>query len=44
MVKPDTSGEATGKSSRWAFRGGWGQRAGTDQWRDLGDPTGRGSM
>src|SRR5664280_2424874 len=29
-------------STRWTFRGGWGQRAGTDQSRILGDPAGRG--
>ena len=39
--EPATGGEATGKCSRRAFRGGWGQRAWTDQSRILGDPTGR---
>jgi len=38
MMKPATGGEATGKSSRRAFRGGWGQRAGKERPRNLGDP------
>jgi hypothetical protein len=38
MVKPVTGGEATGASIRRAFRGGWGQRAGKDLSRNLGDP------
>jgi hypothetical protein len=41
MMKPDTGGEAM-SSTRRTFRGGWGQRAGIDQSRNLGDPAGRG--
>ena len=37
-VKPATGGEATGAVHPWAFRGGWGQRAGKDSSRELGDP------
>jgi hypothetical protein len=40
-VKPDTDGEATGKCNRQIFRGGWGQRAWTDQSRSLGGPAGQ---
>ena len=42
MMKPDIGGEATSKGTRRAFRGGWGQRAGKEQSRNLGDPAGRG--
>jgi hypothetical protein len=42
MMKPDTGGEAASKRTRWTFRGGWGQRAGTEQSRNLGDPAERG--
>jgi len=42
MMKPDTGGEATGKSTCRAFRGGWGQRAGKDPLRNLGDPAAQG--
>ncbi len=38
--KPEISGEVMGASSRWAFRDGWGRRAGTDRSRKLGDPAG----
>jgi hypothetical protein len=38
MVKPVTGGEETGVSIHWAFRGSWGQRAGKDSSRNLGDP------
>ena len=38
MVKPATGDEATGEVHHWAFRGGWGQRAGKDSSRNLGDP------
>jgi hypothetical protein len=38
MVKPETGGEETGASIRRASRGGWGQRAGKDSSRNLGDP------
>src|SRR5476649_1521564 len=38
--EPATGGEATGICSHRAFRGGWGQRAWTDQSRNLGDPSG----
>ena len=41
MMKPETDGEATGKCSHRAFRGGWGRRAGTDQSRNLGGPAAR---
>src|SRR5882672_8227845 len=34
-MKPDTGGEATGKSTCRAFRGEWGQRAGKDPLRNL---------
>jgi len=44
MMKPDIGGEATSKRICRAFRGGWGQRAGTDQLRNLGDPAGRGRV
>ena len=38
-MKPDkTVGEATGIGSQGTFRGGWGQRAGKDSSRNLGDP------
>jgi hypothetical protein len=40
MLKPDIVEEATSESTRRAFRGGWGQRAGKDQSRTLGDPAG----
>ena len=41
MVKPDKAdGEATGECSRQISRGGWGQRAWTDQSRSLGGPAG----
>src|SRR5205085_4939299 len=40
-MKPDIGGEAM-SSTRRTFRGGWGQRAGIDQSRILGDPAGRG--
>src|SRR6266481_353844 len=36
-VKPATGGETTGAIRHWAFRGGWGQRAGKDSFRKLGD-------
>src|ERR1700692_1102022 len=40
-MKPENAGEeATGKSTRRAFRGGWGQRAWKDQSRSLGGPAG----
>ncbi len=40
--QPAETGEySTGIDSR-TFRGGWGQRAGIDQSRNLGDPAGRG--
>jgi hypothetical protein len=40
-MKPENAGEeATGKSTRRAFRGGWGQRAWKDQSRSLGGPVG----
>src|SRR5690242_12363364 len=39
-MKPDIGGEATSKSTRRALRGDWGQRAGKDQSRILGDPAG----
>jgi len=42
LLKPVTGEEATSKSTRRAFRGGWGQRAGKDQSRILGDPAGGG--
>ena len=35
LMKPDTGGEATGKSTCRAFRGEWGQRAGKDPLRNL---------
>ena len=38
MVKPATGDETTGALHRRAFRGGWGQRAGKDSLRKLGDP------
>ena len=38
MVKPATGDEETGAVHRRAFRGGWGQRAGKDSLRKLGDP------
>src|SRR6266852_1162118 len=40
-VKPATGGETTGAIRNWAFRGGWGQRAGKDSLRKLGDPAER---
>ena len=39
-MKPDTGDEAMGRSSRRTSRGERGQRAGTDQPRNLGDPAG----
>jgi hypothetical protein len=36
MMKPDTSGEVMGASSRRALRGGWGRRRGIDQSIPLG--------
>ena len=38
MVKPATGDEVTGVVHHRAFRGGWGQRAGKDSSRNLGDP------
>jgi hypothetical protein len=40
LLKPAIDEEATSKSTRRAFRGDWGQRAGKDQSRILGDPAG----
>jgi hypothetical protein len=40
-LKPDTVREATSTCSGWATRGGRGQRASTDQPRNLRDPTRR---
>jgi len=37
-MKPETGGEAVGRSSCRTSRGERGQRAGTDQPRNLGDP------
>ena len=37
-MKPDTGDEAIGRGSRLTSRGDRGQRAGTDQPRNLGDP------
>jgi hypothetical protein len=37
-MKPDIGDEAMGRSSRRTSRGERGQRAGTDQLRNLGDP------
>ena len=42
VVKTDIDREATGKSTRRTFRGGWRQRAETDEPRNLGYLTGRG--
>jgi hypothetical protein len=41
LLKPEIGGEAMSRSTRRAFRGGWGQRAGKDQPRNLGDPAER---
>ena len=41
VMKPDAGGEAMGKSSHRALRGGWGRRMEKDQSRNLGDPAGR---
>jgi hypothetical protein len=38
MVKPATGDEITGAVHGRAFRGSWGQRAGKDSLRKLGDP------
>ena len=37
-MKPVTDDEATDNSSHRALRGGWGQRVGTDESRNLGGP------
>ena len=38
MVKPGTGDGVTGVVHHRAFRGSWGQRAGKDSSRNLGDP------
>ena len=43
-MKPDTGDEAMGRSSHRTSRGERGQRAGTDQSRNLGDPAGEGQQ